>query len=94
MKPKPLVAMLGFAIAGSVGVVQAAELAGEVQDIDPDDGTVTVEGIEFFITEETDFDMALQSYRDLEVGQLVEISFDVVDDLHVISQIRPQPFQP
>lgn len=91
---KTIRAITGLALACWMGLASANEIVGMVQDIDPDDGTVTVEGIEFLVTEDTDFDMALSSYADLERGQQVEISFEVVDGLHVINQIRPEPLQP
>lgn len=91
---KIVTAITSFALACWVGTIQANEIVGMVQDIDPDDGTVTVEGIEFLITEDTDFDMALGGYADLERGQQVEISFEMVEGLHVINQIRPEPLQP
>lgn len=87
-------AITGLALACWMGAAFANEIVGMVQDINPDDGTVTVEGIEFLVTEDTDFDMTLGSYADLERGQQVEISFEVSNGLHVINQIRPEPLQP
>ncbi|SDS02749.1 hypothetical protein SAMN05216421_0772 [Halopseudomonas xinjiangensis] len=83
---------LGLAVVLGAGTALAAEIVGPVQNIDAEEGTVTVEGIEFLIAEDTDFDMALGSYADLEGGQTVEIDFDVIDGRHVINQIRPEPF--
>lgn len=91
---KAITAITGLALACWMSAIQANEIVGMVQDIDPDDGTVTVEGIEFLVTEDTDFDMALNGYADLERGQQVEISFEMVEGLHVINQIRPEPLQP
>lgn len=92
MNRTTLAITLGLAVGVSLGAAQAAEIVGPVQDIDAEEGTVTVEGIEFLIGEDTDFDMALQSYADLEEGQTVEIDFDVIDGRHIINQIRPEPF--
>ncbi len=90
MKRMTLTITLGLAVG--LGTAQAAEIVGTVQHINAEERTVTVEGIEFLIGEDTDFDMALQGYADLEEGQAVEIDFDVVNGRHVINRIRPEPF--
>lgn len=81
---------LGLAAAAWCGALHAAELVGVVQELDAREGTIVVEGIEFHVVENTDFDMELGGYADLENGQRVEIDYDVSEGRHIINQIRPE----
>lgn len=87
-------AALAVLALGLSGAVFAAELVGIIQDVDAEDGVVTVDGIDFHLTDTTDFDMAFSGMADLQRGQQVELDFDVVDGRHVLNQIRPEPLEP
>jgi Cu/Ag efflux protein CusF len=91
MLSRAALASLAFALSG-VGI--AAELVGVVQDINAEKGVVTVDGIDFHLTDTTDFDMAFSGIDDLQRGQQVELDFDVVEGRHLLNQIRPEPLEP
>lgn len=75
--------LLTFAAAA-----HADDVEGEVEAVDGDNRTLTVQGITFHTDDNTDFDDGLNSFDDLEVGQRVEIDFDYDGERHLATEIE------
>ncbi|MFQ3789456.1 DUF5666 domain-containing protein [Halomonas sp. A29] len=67
---------------------QADDIEGEIESVDADSQTLTVQGITFHTDDNTDYDDGLSSFDDLEVGQRVEIDFDYDGERHLATEIE------
>ncbi|MCE8032626.1 MAG: DUF5666 domain-containing protein [Halomonas sp.] len=66
----------------------ADDIEGEIEAVDGDNQTLTVQGITFHTDDSTDYDDGLSSFDDLEVGQRVEIDFDYDGERHMATEIE------
>ncbi|HIX62367.1 MAG TPA: hypothetical protein H9854_09070 [Candidatus Halomonas stercoripullorum] len=70
------------------GAAHADDIEGEVESVDSDNQTLTVQGITFHTDDNTDYDDGLTSFDDLETGQRVEIDFDYDGERHLATEIE------
>lgn len=80
--------LLAVPFALTFTAAQANDVEGEIEVVDADAQTLTVQGIEFQTDERTDYDDGLERFEDLEVGQRVEVDFDYRDGEHVATEIE------
>lgn len=76
--------LLGFVAA----TVHANDVEGKIEAVDTDAETLTVQGIEFNVDEQTEYDDGVEQFADLEVGQRVEVDFDYTDGRHIATEIE------
>lgn len=66
----------------------ANDLEGDIEEINEDNQSFVVQGIEFFVTETTDYDDGLRSFADLMVGQRVEVDFQYREGSHYATEVE------
>jgi hypothetical protein len=66
----------------------ADDLEGTIESIDRDRSSFTVQGIEFHVTDATDFDDGLKGFDGLQTGQRVEVDFQYRDGRHIATEIE------
>lgn len=66
----------------------ADDLEGNIEAINQGSQSFVVQGIEFFVTESTDYDGGLRSFSDLQVGQRVEVDFQYREEKHYATEIE------
>lgn len=66
----------------------ADDVDGEIEAIDAATQSFTVQGITFQTTDKTDYDDGLKNFKDLQVGQRVEVDFDYRDGKHYAREIE------
>lgn len=85
---RSLLAVLLFGFVAAVA--HANEVEGKIETLDSDAQTLTVQGIEFNVDEQTSYNDGLTQFEDLEVGQRVEVDFDYTDNRHIATEIELQ----
>lgn len=75
--------MLTFAAAA-----HANDVKGEIESLDSEGRTLTVQGIIFHTDDDTDYDDGLSSFDDLEEGQKVEVDFEYDGERHLAKEIE------
>ncbi len=83
---KTLGLAVGLAFASSTWA--SNDVTGEIEAIDAEAQTITVQGIEFQTDERTDYDDGLKRFEDLAVGQRVEVDFEYRDGRHIATEIE------
>ncbi len=66
----------------------ANDLEGEIESLDREARSLTVQGIVFHTDDNTDYDDGLSSFDDLEEGQRVEIDFEYDGERHLAKEIE------
>lgn len=66
----------------------ADDIEGEIESVDSDNQTLTVQGITFHTDNNTDYDDGLTSFDDLEEGLRVEIDFEYDGERHLAKEIE------
>ncbi|RFA31122.1 hypothetical protein CAI21_00195 [Alkalilimnicola ehrlichii] len=79
---------LGGLLLLVVGNATANDIEGEIASINDDDSAFTVQGIEFFTDDDTDYNDGLNRFEDLAVGQRVEVDFEYRDERHFATEIE------
>ncbi|MGQ4877674.1 DUF5666 domain-containing protein [Billgrantia sp. LNSP4103-1] len=69
-------------------VAHADDIEGEVESVDADSQTLTVQGITFQTDDSTDYDDGLNSFDDLETGQRVEVDYEYDGERHLATEIE------
>ncbi|MCC5882173.1 MAG: hypothetical protein JJU25_05990 [Halomonas sp.] len=75
--------LLSFSVTAS-----ADDIEGDIESLDREARTLTVQGIVFHTDDDTDYDDGLSSFDDLEEGQKVEIDFDYDGERHLAKEIE------
>lgn len=74
---------LSFAVTA-----HADDIEGEIESVDSDNQTLTVQGITFHTDNNTDYDDGLTSFDNLEAGLRVEIDFEYDGERHLAKEIE------
>lgn len=82
------IAMAAVVMLAPTAPVQANDVEGVIERIDTAARTVTVQGITFETTAQTDYDDGLHRFEDLREGQRVEVDFDYRDGRHIAEEIE------
>lgn len=78
----------GMLIVSWGGFAHADDIEGVVDQLNATDRTVTVQGINFYTTADTDYDDGLNRFEDLRVGQRVEVDFEYRGGRHIATEIE------
>ena len=82
---KTLIVVSSIALSTSVF---ADDLEGNIEEINDADQSFMVQGIEFFVSESTDYDDGLRGFSDLKIGQRVEVDFQFREGRHYATEIE------
>lgn len=89
MKRHTEILLAALLLAHIPGTVLADDdVEGRIQVIYWADASFVVRGIEFFVTESTEYDDGLRHFGDLRVGQKVEVEFEYYDGIHYAEEIE------
>lgn len=80
-------AVFVMALLGAAAV-HADDIEGVIEWVDPDARTLSVQGITFYTTSDTDYDDGLRQFGDLRVGQKVEVDFEYRNGRHIAEEIE------
>lgn len=80
----------GFSMLFSAGTALGNDLEGSIESVNTLEQSFTLNGIEFFVTRNTDFDGGLGSFDDLKPGLKVEVDFAYRDNRHFALEIEPE----
>ncbi|MEF8701511.1 MAG: DUF5666 domain-containing protein [Candidatus Accumulibacter sp. UW26] len=80
--------LAGLMIVTWGGLAHADDIEGVVDQVNAADRTITVQGITFYTTTDTDYDDGLNRFEDLRVGQRVEVDFEYRGGRHVATEIE------
>jgi hypothetical protein len=80
--------MVALSLGLAAVIAQANDIEGVIERVDSAARTLTIQGITFHTTEQTDYDDGLNRFEDLRQGQRVEVDFVFVDGRHIATEIE------
>lgn len=88
MKSKIFACGVGLLLAAAASQALADDVEGQIESLDAANQTVKVQGFEFAVNQDTDFDDDVEKFEDLKVGQEVEVDFEYREGKHVALEIE------
>jgi hypothetical protein len=88
MKNSLMQAAAAAIIATTASTAWADDVEGKIERLDAAARSLTVQGITFFTTVNTDYDDGLNGFESLRVGQRVEVDYTYHDGRHIATEIE------